>query len=48
MEDDDDNESVISMSRAGENTAVGNKIAILKNSRESGSSSRRERRRNRR
>lgn len=48
MEDEDDNESVYSVSRTGEKTAVGNKTAALKNSRDSGSSSRRDRRRNRR
>lgn len=45
MEDDDDNESVVSVSRSGENNAFANKIAILKSSKESGSTSRRDRRR---
>lgn len=45
MEDDDDNESVVSVSRSGENNAFANKVAILKSSKESGSSSRRDRRR---
>lgn len=45
MEDDDDNESVVSVSRSGENSAVANKIAILKSAKESSSSSRRDRRR---
>lgn len=48
MEDDDDNESVISVSRSGENNAVGSRVAILKSMKESGSTSRRDRRRNRR
>lgn len=48
MEDDDDNESILSVNRCGENIAVASKVAILKNSKEPGSSSRRDRRRNRR
>lgn len=45
MEDDDDNESVVSVSRSGENSAPTSKIAILKSAKESGSTSRRDRRR---
>lgn len=45
MEDDDDNESVVSVSRSGENNASTSKIAILKSAKESGSTSRRDRRR---
>lgn len=49
MDDDDDNESVISVSRTNENNAVGNKVTNLKGTKEPGSSSsRRIRRRNRR
>lgn len=48
MEDDDDNENILSLSRSGENNVVGSRVAILKSSKDSGSSSRRDRRRNRR
>lgn len=48
MEDDDDNDSVISEHKSGETNAVASKVAILKSSKDSGSSSRRDRRRNRR
>lgn len=50
MDDDDDNESVISVSRTSENNAVGSKVANPKGTKESfiGQSSRRVRRRNRR
>lgn len=48
MDDDDDSESIISLSRSGENNAVGSRVAILKSSKDSGSTSRRDRRRNRR
>ncbi|XP_031628998.1 serine/threonine-protein kinase Smg1 [Contarinia nasturtii] len=48
MEDDDDNESIISVNRMSDTNVVGNRVAILKSSRsDSGSSSRRDRRRNR-
>lgn len=48
MEDDDDNESVISVNRTSESN-VGGRVAILKSSKsDTGSSSRRDRRRNRR
>lgn len=45
MEDDDDNESVVSVSRSGENNALNSKYAILKGAKESGLTSRRDRRR---
>lgn len=47
MEDDDDNENIASDYKIGENT-VGSKVSILKNSKDSGLSSRRDRRRDKR
>lgn len=48
MEDDDDNDGILSMNRSGVNNAVGSKVAILKSTKDSGSTSRRDRRRNQR
>lgn len=47
MEDDDDNDSVVLEGRSSENI-IGNRISIMKSSKDIGSSSRRDRRRNRR